>query len=212
MATLKSRNKLGLATALGANFALYFVLLRGSALLTAVSERKLHDIRGVLTAGGGILLTGLLNAQLSSTAKARLVFWRWRNPLPGSRAFSDIITTDPRIDAETLRKRYGPFPSDPVAQNKFWYKLYLTVQDRPPVADAHEEFLFARDYAGLIAIASVLLIPLAAVSLTSLAKGLALTAVLVVQYLAATRAARVHANRLVCTVLAIVSGDEVIGG
>jgi len=43
-----------------------------------------RQIGEVISAGIGIALTSVLNAQLSPEAKARVVFLRWRDPFPGS--------------------------------------------------------------------------------------------------------------------------------
>jgi len=90
----------------------------------------------------GIALTGVLNAQLSAEAKARIVFLRWRDPLPGSEAFTKHALSDPRIDMAALKATLGPLPVAPREQNALWYKLYKTVGSEPAVSQVHRAFLF----------------------------------------------------------------------
>jgi hypothetical protein len=58
--------------------------------------------------------------------KAVLVFWRVRNPLPGSHAFDKAkLDRDPRIDKARLRALAGGrVPRSGLEQNGLWYKLY----------------------------------------------------------------------------------------
>jgi len=65
----------------------------------------------------GLILTGVLNAQLSAEMKSRIVFVLWRNPLPGCAAFSNHAKDDTRIDFAAIQRLYGPLPEDPRAQN-----------------------------------------------------------------------------------------------
>ncbi len=96
-----------------------------------------------------IVLEGLIH----SKHKAVLVYWRIKNPLPGSIAFSDIATNDPRIDMESLRQLYPEgLPEDPRDQNSKWYKLYRQYMNIPIVYDAHRFFLLTRDLTALTAV------------------------------------------------------------
>ena len=153
-------------------------------------------------AGATLVLVGLLNAQLSDQTKARLVFWRWSNPLPGSKAFTKWGPSDDRIDMGAIDRRFGSLPKDPVQQNKLWYRLYRTVADETAVLQVHREFLLARDIACLALIMAIVLVP-SAFLLMPPATAVIYTCVLFGEYLFATRAARVHGARFVCTVLAL---------
>jgi hypothetical protein len=99
-----------------------------------------------------LLLIGLL----SHKAKARLVFWRIANPLPGSAAFTRHAPADPRIDMDALAKNVGALPTDPDEQNAKWYKLYREVNGDPAVSYAQKLYLMYRDMAAM----SFLLMPL----------------------------------------------------
>ncbi len=77
--------------------------------------------------------------------KHRLVFLRWKNPLPGSRAFSELVDKDTRISKEDLEREYGTFPVEPDEQNGLWYKIYKTKQSDKVVQNSHGRWLLFRD-------------------------------------------------------------------
>lgn len=151
----------------------------------------------------------LLTGPLSHDAKARLVYWRIANPLPGSRAFSKYAPADARIDMKALAKNVGALPSDPAEQNAKWYKLYRMVGDDPAVMHAHKLYLMYRDMATM----SLLLIPLVPAALWYagapaasrwLAGGL-----FAAQYVVCAISARHSGTRFVCNVLAVHSITKV---
>ncbi|MFJ2995485.1 hypothetical protein [Pandoraea sp. NPDC087047] len=155
-----------------------------------------------------LLLTGLL----SHEAKARLVYWRIANPLPGSQAFTKYGPADARIDMKALAKNVGALPTDPGEQNARWYKLYRLVGDDPAVSHAHKLYLMYRDMAAM----SFLLIPLVPAALWYtgvppanrwIAGGL-----FAVQYVVCAISARHSGTRFVCNVLAVHSTKEVREG
>lgn len=151
----------------------------------------------------------LLTNTVSQLMKARLVFWRWRNPNPGSRAFSKYVHDDDRINEGRLRKNIGVFPTDPKKQNSLWYALYKKVQDEVGVMDAHKAFLMYRDMASL----SVLLLVLTVVVMGLWQfdwREIGKTAtVFLAQYLLTMVSARVAGERFVCTVLSIHSTRKI---
>ena len=153
--------------------------------------------------GVAVLIATVLNGLLSADTKARLVFLRWRNVLPGHRAFSEYAASDPRVDPVVLRKTVGgAFPVDPVDQNRAWYKLFKTVEKKPAVDQVHRDFLLLRDYTAL----SVLfLIFYGAVGLYAISSlkvfGLYLV-LLILQYIVVRQAASNYGVRFVTTVLA----------
>jgi hypothetical protein len=70
------------------------------------------------------LISLLINGILPANWKNIIVFWRFKNPLPGCRAFTILINKDARIDKKKLKKVIGKFPIEPKKQNKLWYKLF----------------------------------------------------------------------------------------
>lgn len=96
------------------------------------------------------LVSLILNSLIPSGWKAILVFWRFRNPLPGCRVFSHLAKSDPRIDLAALKNSIdGNLPRSPQKQNSLWYKIYLKHADKPAVANSHRVFLLTRDLATL---------------------------------------------------------------
>ncbi len=88
-----------------------------------------------------LILTGLI----SSGNKARLVYWRLRNALPGHRVFSKLVKRDPRIDMQNLLSKMGSLPQDPKEQSTKWYSLYKRYSESVTIKEAHRSFLLARD-------------------------------------------------------------------
>ena len=69
------------------------------------------------------ILALFLTYLLPSEWKHRLIYLRWRNPLPGCRIFTDLLHKDQRISREALVSEHGELPSDADKQNKLWYKI-----------------------------------------------------------------------------------------
>lgn len=97
-------------------------------------------------------LTGLIPPEW----KARLIFLRWENPLPGSEAFTTHGPRDERVDMQILEDRHGPLPDDPRGQNKLWYRMYKSVEHDSSVRHTHTEFLLVRDWYTLALVLLVL--------------------------------------------------------
>jgi len=151
----------------------------------------------------------LLTNSVPSTMKARLVFWRWNDPNPGARAFSQYIQNDDRIDIEKLRDNVGEFPVTARDQNSFWYSLYKKIENEVAVADAHKSFLLYRDMASM----SLLLLAITLAVMGAWQFGWAdigkAMAVFLVQYLLTAISARTAGERFVCTVLSIHSTKKI---
>lgn len=206
--SLKRENVLGLYGVLAGNLIGYYAILKGKPLLTGDWGAAAHSLGEALPAGLGLVLTGILNAQLPSDAKSRVVFMRWRNPLPGCEAFTRYAHSDPRVDPNALQREYGPLPTDPVQQNALWYKLYKSVESEPAVTQAHRAFLFARDYNCIALILLVTLGGAALLQVSSIRAALLYIGALAVQFLLTGQAARNHGRRLVSTVLALKSAGR----
>ncbi|MCY3769203.1 MAG: hypothetical protein OXG56_07570 [Gammaproteobacteria bacterium] len=147
----------------------------------------------------------LLDGLLSADTKARLIYWRYRHPLPGSFAFSIHLEKEPRANPDQLVQEWGTFPEDPVEQNRLWYRVYRSVEKEIRVHEAHRAWLLSRD---LTAYTILFLIIFGTATLLSNAPWAIewwyLTA-LAVQCLTAIVAARTYGVRFVRTVLAVAS-------
>jgi hypothetical protein len=185
-------------------------------LLVIVFHRPIGDFaadKGVtFRTGLSVFLTVpvlFLSYFLSHSQKAILVFWRLRNPMPGSRAFSVYAPADVRIDMESLKKNVGEFPEDERGQNSMWYRLYKLVENDVSVLESHQKYLLFRDIAA-VSILLVPLVPLALLVLGSRPSALAWSAgIFVVQYLIAAVAARNSGVRFVQNVLCVHAAKKV---
>lgn len=201
VSTLKGKNLTWLVAALAFD-AIVLWLFASQAPVTELASAQSLARRAVLVS----LLTVpalLLSSLLSSNFKAVLVFWRWRHPLPGARAFSVHAPADPRIALDRLRKNVGEFPQDPREQNSRWYALYREVQAEASVCDSHGQYLLFRDLAG-VSLLLTLAVPLALLAMAG-ATGIVLgtAAFFLGQYLLAAQAGRVAGVRMVRNVLAL---------
>jgi hypothetical protein len=190
------------------NLAAFAGVLRGANFLAGIRQRPGDAIGDIVPAGAALLVASVLNSQLSPTAKARIVFMRWSNPLPGARAFSVHAKNDPRIDVVSLTTKFGPLPTGPKEQNALWYKLYRSVEDEVQVRDANQQFLLWRDCASLVLLLSLTLIPIAGVLTRQFVPVLGLSALFALQFALTVQAARVNGERLVSNVLAVKGAEE----
>ena len=165
----------------------------------------LQAVKGAL-ASGLVIVVPLITDSLSHRAKARLVFWRWKNPLPGCRAFSVYLQAEDQIDAKTLARNVGKLPIEESAQGRRWYDLYNVVRNRGNVIETHKKYLRYRDMAAMSA-GLLLVIP---VALALLLRDFWWQAALlfIVQTLWAIWLCRIAGVRFVTTVLAIHASEK----
>jgi hypothetical protein len=205
--TLKDLNTARLAAAVIANLVLYAVFVRGEEIVAGGWPMTWRAASELVPAGLLLVVITVANGLLSPLAKARLVFWRWRHPLPGCRAFSIHAKHDARINVLALRAKLGSFPKSEPDQNAAWYRLYRSIERDAAVAQGQRDFLFTRDYAALSALAILPLGIAAFVQAGSSRQAATYLAILIAQYLVTRSAAANYGNRFVCTVLAIKSAE-----
>lgn len=149
---LKSENRKWLISYVFAQFV-FFALFAGIIPLTFNDSNSflenIRDPQGLVSLLA-IPLTIILEGLISSDNKARIVFLRIKNCMPGSRAFSKIAVKDHRVDIDKLRSLYPEgLPETPEAQNKAWYQLYRKHSEKLRVQEAHRAFLLTRDFTAL---------------------------------------------------------------
>ena len=109
---------------------------------TELLEKQAY-ITAVISIFGAVLSNILPNS-----VKHILVFFRFRNVLPGHRCKA-ICDKDTRLSMEYLKYKWPDlFSQDMVesAQNAYWYKeIYSPVRNTPEVLQAHRNFLLYRD-------------------------------------------------------------------
>ncbi|WP_407114264.1 hypothetical protein [Bradyrhizobium sp. LMG 9283] len=201
--SLKDQNTSSLITILVVNIAIFAVALKTDQLLAADYEEMLKHWQALIPAGLLAVLIGVINGVLDVQTKARLVFWRWHDPLPGCRAFSYHLHRDPRIDVAALKSKVGPFPATPSEQNALWYKIYKSVENDPRVLHVHRLFLLTRDYAGMAFMLLIVFGGIGVVAMQTYRTELLYAAALLSQFVVSAMAARNYAVRFVNTVLAL---------
>lgn len=184
------------------NAVLFFSLFFASNVDAILNDYKaMFSFRssGILVAP---LILFLINGILSSNQKAILVFWRLKNILPGSRAFSEHGKNDPRVNMQRLSLLHGPLPVSPNAQNSLWYKLYRINNNEVSVMKSHKDFLLARDMVA-ITFLYIVLVGIPMLFLGSPPFTYYYLLILLFEYLYIMRVARNHGGRFVTNVLAI---------
>lgn len=146
---LKAKNTPQLWIMLSANILMLSGIIFPTYLMETMQQFNIFSIIKILGATIAPLLLFLLNGILSSNQKAVLVFWKLKNPLPGSVAFTRISKQDSRIDRKKLKEIHGTLPKNPADQNKLWYKIYKKHNLDIVISESHRGFLLARDLTSL---------------------------------------------------------------
>lgn len=207
MDNLKSRYKKSLIAFLVANLAVFVVMVLGGE---TSDVQQIADVlmseKGIFIAVAPVIIL-VINGLVSPDWKARLVFWKYSNPLPGSEAFSKYIHTDHRIDVCKLKGRWGEFPINPIDQNRLWYKMYRSVEGDVRVHEAHHDWLFARD---LTAFSIIFLIAFSLMGFFAVSIGTIYCVyflALFSQYVLVAIAAKTYGKRFVSNVLVCASQE-----
>jgi hypothetical protein len=208
--SLKAENSKAIWLLVSTDIVVIVLVLTGFAF-TQASVTELAQsafVRGMLLAATGPLIAVFLNDLLSSNVKASIVFWRFKNALPGHRAFSEHADADPRIDIAVLKKKIGEFPQSSRDQNTCWYRLFQKHQSNVIVSDSHKRFLLFRDSTSLTLLILVIFGIAAAVSGIPLGVQATVVGGLALQFLWLAISARNTGIRLVQNVLALESSDD----
>jgi uncharacterized membrane protein len=200
--SLKDSYRLHLFAALAANLTIYYALVNSLSLSDFKLDTAATHLAALLPGGLAVALCGILNSQLTYLQKARIVFLRWRDPLPASRAFSLHAPRDPRIDMKAVRTKWAPLPKKADAQNALWYRIYQQEQGTVAVAHLNRHWLFARDYASMCVLLFVALGALGILQMPDALSWSAFAGVVLAQFFFARRSAVHYAERFITTVIA----------
>ena len=185
------------------NALFFFAVVQANSIEFDNLSSIVSEPQKLVPVGLAVLISTVLNGFLSAGTKARLVFLRWRNALPGHRAFSVHANSDPRIDPLVLGQILGSaFPVDPIDQNRVWYQLFKTVEKEPAVDQVHRDFLLLRDYTGLSVLFIIFNGGAGLYAIPSLKVWALYLLLLIVQYIVVRQAASRYGVRMVTTVLA----------
>ena len=205
---LKDQNTARLLAVVVANLVIFLAALKADVMSAADLQNQTRELGDLIPAVLAIALLTVANGLIDPQTKARLVFWRWTNPLPGCRAFSEHAPRDPRIDVGALERKLGNLPTGEREQNATWYRLYRTVESDPAVAQNHRDYLFTRDYASFTVLLLIVLGGLALYQIDGWGRTFPYIAFLVVQYLVVRHVATRFGHRFVTTVLAVKAAEE----
>ena len=208
--SLKEKNNLSLAIVIIGNAAFFYLVFKTGSIITDGLVALIKDWQEALPAALLFPFVAILTNVLDGNNKARVVFWKWRDPLPGGQAFTRIVHDDVRIDVECLKSKYEKFPEKSSEQNRLWYKIYTTVKDDERVLKTHQDYLFARDYAVISALFLLVFGSVGIFMFSGTVLKLSYLAILVLQYFIVRVAAKNCGVRMVGTVLAISSNFEEI--
>ena len=200
---LKSKNAPLLWLFIGVNFAAFLSVVVAKQLTGSSIEHFWQHVsaKDGLFALCTPLATIVLNGALGELTKARLVFWRWQDPLPGCRAFSQLVGRDPRIDVPALKAKHGALPLDPNEQNALWYRIYKKHRESITAVEAHRAYLLTRDMAALSAIFFVVFSVGVLIAMVGSNIAVMYSGILIAQYLIISTAARSYGTRFVLNVL-----------
>lgn len=206
--SLKSANVPGLVAVIAVNF-FCFLAMQGSLMSLAEASQPLAGLANqVMPASIAVAVVFVINGLMPADAKARIVFLRWDNPLPGSEAFSRYLYTDPRISVDAIERKFGDLPSNARDQNALWYQMYKAISDDPAVSQVHRAYLFTRDFAAIALLLLVSLGPVAVFQFADAAAVFTYCGIMSAQLVLAIQSARNYGKRFVTTVLAITSSKE----
>jgi hypothetical protein len=200
---LKHTYRVSLLTFLMINIAIAWAVFTSQVNFSSVNSifESLSVEDGLFIALAPITML-LLGGWLSANSKAVAVYWRTEHPLPGSRAFSELMYYDVRVNPDALTKAWGVLPKSPSEQNQLWYKMCKACEENITVLEAHKDWLFSRDLTGY---ALIFLLAFGLFSSLSSANWSIVFyhwGFLVLQYLVCMFAARTYGRRYVCNVLA----------
>jgi hypothetical protein len=212
---LKSQNLKYIVSYVGLNLVIFYIITVGISDIGKITDPELWKLKETtiklitsITGLGFGILAVILNGLVSGDFKARLVFWRLHNPLPGCRAFSYYMNIDPRVDVNILQTRFGQFPSEPAQQNSLWYRIYRKNESHPSILDAHAGFLLSRDLATLNIVFIFTLGPTALYFAENTKLAIYYTVALAVLYGLISQAARTYGERFVTNALAVESSTS----
>ncbi|MDF0694788.1 hypothetical protein [Aquirufa ecclesiirivi] len=202
---LKAKNTPQLWILLSANILIICGIIFPQYFKEIANEFDIVLIIKGLGASIAPLLLFLLNGLLSSHQKAIiLVFWKLKNPLPGSIAFSKLSKEDPRIDRKRLKEIHGSLPKNPTEQNRLWYKIYQKNTLDIVISESHRAFLLARDSASL-SFLFIIFIGIPALLIANWPINIYYFSFLIIQYKVVVIGAQNRGRRFVTNVLAVES-------
>jgi len=199
---LKKENTATIVVFLMWNVALFIVAINGISTFWASIKDHIAELgaRNSLFSFLTPIVLAIACGVLPASFKSVLVFWRFKNVLPGCR-FMELANNDPRIDASFITEQFDTKPNSPHEQNAVWYKWYKAVQNQITVQEAHKQFLLNRDMTGIAFLFFIFGSPAIFFAGSSVLNSSFYLAITMLQFVIFSVVARNHGNRFVCNVL-----------
>lgn len=208
---LKSKNTPIIITYIIWCFTLYIVFQN----VTGSIWENIQNVFITLNAKDGLLiilspiLSLVLTGILSSSLKAKIIFWKTKNALPGHRVFTKLMYNDHRIDIDKLKSKTSNLPNDPEKQNILWYSIYKKYSEKVTVKQSHKNFLLSRD----ISIISLLFAFIGTIGYIlmkiSFSQIVLFVSIMILQHIIFLIVARNHGNRMVCNVIVEYLSEDI---
>lgn len=164
-------------------------------------------LQGAPAPAAGIFIAGILNTLVEPEYKARIVFWRWTKPMPGSRAFSVYGLKDPRVNLGNIAKKFGKLPTSSKDENIYWYKLYKKLRESGSevIENSNMRYVIYRDLCVMAAMLIAVLVPASYFYMGGIRSWLMYAGFMALQFVVLRIAAKNAGVRLVTNVLAYSS-------
>ena len=202
--TLKTQNFPLIGIYIIFNIAIFLTLLNTGS----INLQSIQAYYGKLSLKDGVFFSILpifiiaLSGMVSNKLKEIIVFWKIDDRLPGCRAFSKYAKEDSRIDLKILKSRFGKIPTSPSEQNRYWYKIFKTLNDKS-INSTHKDFLLCRELS--VMTIEMFLLTILIFWFYGFIVGFLYLVFLVLEYLMVRYCAKNSAERLVVNTLALVS-------
>jgi len=204
----------------------YLVLLLGALavhilLFTAITGQKPGET-GILTGQVenrsqpvlfftlAVVLTLIMTNLFTSKLKALLVYWKWAEPWPLSRAFARYLPKPPQAHPESGNSGSDEAPLKGQMLDALWQQIYRRHKADPVVIETRGHFLLAQEFA-LLSFLLLIVFGTGSFIIGGInQQTLTYTLCLLVQYITAMLAARSLGNRFFSNVLAIAETHKII--
>jgi len=187
------------------NIAILLTILKNATFSIDVFQVYFSDLQakdGIYVSLLSLLII-LVGGMFSNKFKEIIVFWRLNHRLPGCFAFSKFMHEDKRIDIKVLKQKYGKLPKNNDKENKLWYQIYKSMNDKT-IDKTHKDSLLCRE----LSVMSILMF-IFPIVIYFIHNAVALSVYyfifLVLEYLIVRYCAKHSAERLVVNVLALAS-------
>jgi hypothetical protein len=142
----------------------------------------------------------LVNGLISNRIKSIIIFWRFKDSLPGSRAFSKYSKMDPRINYDNLLMKMGKFPVSPKEQNSTWYRIFKERENKTQIFNSHKNYILSRDIA-IITFTFLIVMIINMFSSISITRKLILLGLFFMKYIVFVISTQNYAKRFICNVI-----------